>query len=130
MKERYVDHHFEYKGYGVHESFCMVEVWEHKGKYLVVLTEPGTESSGTSVTNACETIATDLFKKPGVFKHNTKSSDIIWIEHYSERGEFPETFDLIELTEHGDGEFVAPDWRHIGETLSDEKKLELLNALA
>jgi hypothetical protein len=127
MKERYTDFKFDYKGFGIHDSWCIVEIWEHKGKYLVILTEPMTENSGTSVTNACETIATKLFNQPGVFPKGTQIQDIIWVEHYPDRG-VPETYDLIEfnMTNVEETMFMSPRWKHIGETLTEEKKLELL----
>lgn len=125
MKERYVDYRFEYKGFGIHDSWCQVEVWTHKDKYLVILTEPGTESSGTSVTNACEDIATKLLSHPGVFKKNVKPENIIWVEHYSDRGGFPPTYDRIKFT-YDKNKYVNPHWIHISDTLSEEKMLELL----
>jgi hypothetical protein len=127
MKKYYSKPHFEYKGFGIHDSFCEVEIWEHDNKFLVILTEPCTESSGTSVTNACEDIATKLYNQPGVFPKETQIHDIIWIEHYPERG-FPETYDLIEfnMTNIDETKFAMPNWKHIGETLTKEKRLELL----
>ena len=126
MKERYVDYRFEYKGFGTRKSWCKVVVWVHKGKYLVILTEPGTESSGTSVTNVCEGIATKLLSHSGVFKKNVIPEDIVWIEHYSESG-YPETFDHIQFEYNkGKNEYVNPSWTHIGDTLTEEKMLTLL----
>ena len=82
MKERYVDFRFEYKGLGMYDSWCVVQVYTHKGRSIAILTEPGTDS-GTSVTNACETIATKLFHTKGVFPKGTKPEDIIWAETYA-----------------------------------------------
>lgn len=127
MKSHYVNSYFEYKGFGIHDSFCGVEIWEHKKKFLVILTQP-TVDSGTSITNACEDIATKLYNTSGLFKRTTLSQDIIWVEHYPTRYlecSFPETFDRIEMV-YEDGRFKSPKWTHIGETFIEEKKLELL----
>ena len=127
MKEYYVDYHFDYKGFGVYDSWCMVNVWVHKGKYLVILTEPGTESSGTSVTNACEGIATKLLTHPGVFKKKVIPENIVWIEHYPEHGVSPETYTRIHFTYNGEkNEYINPYWTHIKHPLTEEKMLELL----
>jgi len=131
MKRHYVNPRFEYKGCGIHDSWCGVEVWEHKDKYVTILTEPTNILSGTSVTNGCEDIATKLFKQRGVFKKNTKPENIIWIEHYPERDSgwySAETFDEVRFEYDGrNDELKHPNWVHIGDTLTEEKMLELLN---
>lgn len=127
MKERYVDYRFEYKGFGVHDSWCKVDVWIHKEKYLVILTEPGTESSGTSVTNACEDIATKLLSHPDVFKKNVKPENIIWVEHYPERGEGLPTYDRIQFKySHFTKTYFNPWWTHISDTFTEEQMYEYM----
>jgi len=127
MKKHYVDFRFEYIDCGIHESWCEVEIWEHGNKYLAIMTEPCIESSGTSVTNACENIATKLLFQLKVFKEGTTFRDIIWIEHYPERG-LPETFDEVRFEFDGRTNTLKhPNWVHIGDTLTEEKMLELLN---
>ena len=122
MKQVFNDR-VDYLGFGIHKSFCDVEIYKEADKYLVIMTEPCNESSGTSVTNACETIASDLFHRGLVGKDPEK---IVWIEHYPERG-FPETFDAIDFVYDGRvKEFKNPEWFHLGESLSDEKVKELL----
>ena len=130
MKEHYTDFRFEYKGFGIHDSWCQVEVWTHKDKYLVILTEPGTESSGTSVTNACEDIATKLFNQPGVFRNGASEKNIIWVEHYPERGGFPPTYDSIKFEyDQVKKTYGNPQWTHIGDALTEEQMKELLNGI-
>ncbi len=74
---------------------------------MVVLTDPG-PGSGTSVTNACETIATELFYDR---LSHIPFGDIRWIEHYPHEGsEWEETFDEIFLTWDG-SRFKKPQWK-------------------
>lgn len=128
MKQLYTNSRFEYKGLSVHDSYCEVEVLEHNNKFLVILTEPPEDDSGTSVTNACENIATKLFNTLETFSIGTLEKDIVWIEHYPQRGyHFPleETFDLITF-KFNKGVFFSPQWKHIGENLTEEKMKDLL----
>ena len=126
MKERFADFRFTYNGYNNIPSWCEVEVWIHKNKYLVVMTEPNTNGSGTSVTNACEIIATTLFRQVGVFKTKTKPEDIIWIEHYPERDGGDESFDEIEF-QFDDDRFHLPEWSYYGDTMTENDMKELLS---
>ena len=114
----------DYRGFGVHESFCHVEILNEDDKYVVIMTEPATESSGTSVTNACETIATQLYHR-GLVGDNL--DNVFWIEHYSKERGFPETYDGIEFDyDARTKELKNPEWFHIGEELTDDKIKELL----
>jgi len=89
------------------------------------MTEPKIEeSSGTSVTNACEDIATDLYNE---HMSDVNPEDIIWVEHYFGEGiRQGDTYDRIYL--HYDGEkFTYPEWEYLTVgTFSDEDKLKLL----
>jgi len=114
----------DYLGFGVHKSFCNVEILKNDDKYLVIMTEPMDESSGTSVTNACETIASDLFHRGLVGKN---PENVVWIEHYPERGGFPETYDRIYFEYDWRTKSIRnPAWEHIAEKLEDETVVELL----
>jgi len=124
MKQHYVDFRFEYKGYGIHDSWCIVQVYTHKGKCVVVMTEPGVPDTGTSVTNACETIATKLFNQEDVFPKGTKPENILWFETYAKTYEDMETgsdaVDQIDL-DYVDGEFRAPTWTRVYTDLETDK---------
>jgi hypothetical protein len=80
------------------------------------------------VTNACEDIATKLFNQPGVFRNGASEKNIIWVEHYPERGGFPPIYDRIQFT-YDRNKYIWPQWSHIGDTLSAKKMLELIESL-
>jgi len=126
--EQVFNDRFDYLGFGVHKSFCNVEIYKEDDKYIVIMTEPHDESSGTSVTNACEDIATKLYND-GYFEE-TYPGNIVWVEHYSRERGFDETYDQINLEFAGKGignvKFAHPTWKHIGEKLTDEDVRELL----
>ena len=122
MKQVHKNYRYEYKGYGTHDSWCDVEIWKHEHKYIVIMTEPAVDGSGTSVTNACEDIATKIFQDGLV---GTNPDNVIWIEHYDARGEFPETYDQI-FFEYENAKFKSPRWEHIGETFDDDMKYNII----
>jgi len=89
------------------------------------MTEPNTDS-GTSVTNACEDIVTDIFQGGLV---GMDHENVIWVEHYREKSFF-ETYDRVTfLYDNRSMEFKNPSWEHLGKTLTDENKMELLKKL-
>ena len=51
--KRFANYRFYYNGYNNISSWCEVDMWIHNDKYLVIMTEPNIDGSGTSVTNAC-----------------------------------------------------------------------------
>ena len=115
MKESYVDFRFEYLGMGIHKSWCVVQVYTHKEKSVVIMTEPGVPDSGTSVTNACEDIATKLYNQKDVFPKGTQIQDILWFETYAERYDDMKRnneHDRIEFwaTNVDETKFMEPDW--------------------
>jgi hypothetical protein len=124
MKEYYVNFRFEYKGLGVHESWCVVQVYTHKKRCVAILTEPGVPDTGTSVTNACETIATMLYNEKGVFPKGTKPEDIIWCETYArsyrEMEKSNGEVDRISF-DFKNGEYKNPQWSRIFTSLSVDR---------
>jgi len=76
-----------FKGYYGCNSKCGIEIYQNRNKNIVIMTELP-ENKGTSVTNACEAIATILFKN-----HNINPEDTIYIEHYHR--DKKDTYDLI-----------------------------------
>lgn len=125
--EKIFEDRFEYKGFGIHDSWCFIEVYIHNQKCLVIMTEPNSDTpSGTSVTNACEDIATDIYNELHLFE-DIYPENIIWVEHYCPEGSRKlDTYDRIDLHYDG-GKFTYPIWEHLTEgTFSDEDKLNLL----
>lgn len=118
---------FYYLGFGIHKSSCWIDIFKEDNKYIVIMTD----GSGTSVTNACETIATKVMEKllPDVDIEN-----IIWIEHYPKDDAFPDTYSKIDFEfcknqafgQHCIIECTNPKWTYIGEKLTEEDMLELL----
>ena len=89
------------------------------------MTEPQESDSGTSVTNACETIATDLLNSE--YLNEVNPENVIWIEHYERRSSYPETFDVIEFCIDDENRILSnPEWTHFGSSLDDEDIIDLL----
>lgn len=89
-------------GFGIHKSACEVEIYKTvAGRYLVILTDIG---EGTSVTNAAEQIATEVYniylKEDGV-----SSEDVVWVEHYPE-SDVPYSIINLEPTEENKVSFA------------------------
>ncbi len=109
---------FRFKGMGVHDSRCGVQIIQRDGAATVILTELP-DNPGTSVTNAIEDIATLIYKERLA---DLAADAITWIEHYPQRGKIAETHDRVILqwepsTPHwqggrvaGTGKFSHPTW--------------------
>lgn len=106
------DDEFPFKGFHGCESKCGLEILHEGDKATVTLTELP-DNPGTSVTNAVEIIATEVYKRflPGLPPENIR-----WIEHYPARGDsrdpLPETFDEVTLSFDGQ-RYHSPKWTHI-----------------
>ena len=124
----YIDHIIEYKGYPFHNfiSRCGIQVRETEdGKYLVIATDLG-DDTGTSVTNACETIAEVVCRDYEILPRN-----LIFIEHYPARGRKKssffreETFNIVQFKNNG-LKFFSPEWKH----LPKEKFIKIISLSA
>lgn len=107
------DFNFLYKGFGIHKSECNVKIWKFPaGGGFVLLTDTG---KGTSVTNASETIITDLYalKFAGVPK-----KDLFFAEMYTERP--IENMDAIVPKWVGD-KCVGVDWLPLAQIFNPKK---------
>ena len=87
----------KYKGIGGCDCICGIEVYHN----IVVCTELEGENEGTSITNWCEELANQICNKVNISPQN-----LIWIEHYQDRGyynkrsknyEYPEDWTLIQF---------------------------------
>ena len=84
---------YKFKGFHGCDSKCDIEIIRRgDGKIVVIATELD-DNPGTSITNIVETLATEICQA-----HDIKHFDLIWIEHYPERGRYsrlPESWDLV-----------------------------------
>lgn len=123
---------FHYEGYHKIPSYCYIEIYKHEQVTIVIATEPDAdESSGTSVTNRAEQIATKA-----CHVYNIPHDKLVWIEHYQAHHPIREneTWDLVTFDreeapvrgywDHPRGEivFTKPKWYH----LSTEQKDRLI----
>jgi hypothetical protein len=84
----------EFKGLGIYISACEVNIYKTPtGRYIVQLTDIG---EGTSVTNAAERIATEIYnlflKAKGI-----QLEDIVWVEHYPDSDVAYSVINLVDL---------------------------------
>ena len=95
----------EYIGFGIHDSQCNVKIWDiNENLHLIICTDLG---KGTSVTNAAEQIATEIYQAhfKGVDKKN-----LIFAETYEDYK--MESLDMWVLKWSGDI-VVDIDWKHM-----------------
>jgi len=91
---------------------CDLEIL--KGKKATVIVTEIADNPGTSVTNAFESIATQVYQQ---FLYEYSIHDITWIEHYNQdsyepAGDDPETFDQVSLSWNPKTrKFHTPQWR-------------------
>lgn len=104
---------FEYKGYGVHDSFCRLEIFGlTTGRPIVVVTELD-ENPGTSVTNACEGIANAVYKTY-IEPHGITPDKVRFIEHYPDSAvKWSEVFFKVNTDRAGVEHFEKPEWKHV-----------------
>lgn len=118
---------YPFKGYFNCDSCCDLQIIRKKNKVFVILTELS-KNKGTSITNAYENIATQVYHE---YLQNIPIDQICWIEHYTDEsfggksrkqknGKSEETFDIVQLSWNDDiKKFYAPSWRKCDkETLS------------
>lgn len=78
----YVKH--KYKGYGIHDSECIIKIWTKQKYTVVLLIDIGV---GTSVINSAEQLISDLWKM--CLGHvGIKREDCLFLETSLERGEY------------------------------------------
>ncbi|MEW6687150.1 MAG: hypothetical protein AB1393_13265 [Candidatus Edwardsbacteria bacterium] len=98
MKTIYKNDNFEFKGFWNCVSKCGVQVdIERCGdiidKAVVTLTELP-DNPGTSITDAVEIVATEVYRR---VLGDVPPNKIEWIEHYPASEHFNETFDKVIL---------------------------------
>jgi hypothetical protein len=128
---------WHFKGYHGCASFCHLRIYQSSAQssLYIVMTELDA-NTGTSVTNAVESIANEIWKDlhhGDRACHGLQFPSPVWIEHYPNRGifnaktskwEIPETFDLVEFEQSEEGAFCRPQWRSYGRAKLETSILE------
>jgi hypothetical protein len=96
----------DFRGPNGYPSRCQIQLFRQTS--LVIATDI---DQGTSVTNGCEIIASEVVRQYGVCPHR-----MLFIEQYRPDGPH-RTTDLVRFTvtddEHGAGQLRHPRWIHI-----------------
>lgn len=113
METIYKNENFEFKGYWNCLSKCEVQInVEQNGdiisRVVVILTELP-DNPGTSITNAFESIATEIYHR---MLKDIPIERIEWIEHYLGTRYLGETYDRVIMDWDGK-KFYSPRWKHI-----------------
>ena len=108
-----------YKGYGIHDSQCYVEIVKHGDHTFVIMTN----GTGTSVTNACEQIATELFNTHNILRECAQLP--IFIEHYDydDNQGLDTSFTEVQFDITDDFKCSNPKWKPVGRDYQDVFKL-------
>lgn len=113
----------EYKGFGIHNSECKVEIWTQimsdRKNAVILFTDLG---KGTSVTNASEQIVTEIWQKclPGLFHQK----DCLFLETYD--GDKNNVDIVVPTWSNENIEKIIPEnkcikvtWKHLGKMFKD-----------
>lgn len=101
-----------FSGFNGYKSFCYLAAKKEDDQLHILLIHPDSNkeasSAGTSVTNAIEIIASELYKK---YLNNFKPSDIHWYDYCRSNTYqgMPEKCDRV-LLEYQYEKFKNPDW--------------------
>jgi len=100
-----------YLGFGRVVSNCQVEIWKlDEGRAVVLLTDMG---QGTSVTNASETIITEVYEK---HLKGTDKTKCLFMETYPY-----DNADIDQVVPTWDGDqVISVNWVHIGKKIKPE----------
>lgn len=115
-KPEIFDHSFQWQGKRGHTSTVRVTIFRHRGANLVILQDLG---KGTSVTNACEQIATEVGALKSLDPWKT-----VWIECYpGNTQDVIWSIDRIFMDYHR-GAYVSPTWGPV----RDKRVIDFLRA--
>ena len=101
---------YTYKGFHGCESKCELEIISN-----LVIARQTPENTGTSITNTAEHLASMVCND-----FHIDPKQLIWIEHYPERGDqhpYPESFNLVSFNIDEDGIFSEPRWVRISKAV-------------
>ena len=94
---------YRFKGLGVHDSECKVEVWLSHSRAVVLFTDKGI---GTSVTNASEQLVTGIYNQ---YLQRYSKDTCLFMETYDRR----EAVDII-IPNWVGNKVEGVDWVHLG----------------
>ena len=101
---------YNYPGYHRSSSYCKLELYKRSdGMYIAVCTELA-DNPGTSVTNQCEVLATQIIKQ-----YNLHPEVLLFVEHYDEGSyhggtEKDRSYTRVDFFEWENGEAKRPLW--------------------
>ena len=98
MKLTLRDNSFAFAGFWGCDTHCQIQVWEEEGKPAVVIASESPDNTGTSITNAAETVwgaVYRLLERP--------EAGVVCIERYpAETKVREESFDLVMFDQTSD----------------------------
>lgn len=92
------------------ESLCRIDIFAIDTTHPIVVLTELKDNPGTSVTNAFERLATEIYSR---YLHplGIERGDVTWLEHVERKCGFRETWDEVSLTyEEESGVFSTPKW--------------------
>ena len=132
MAAKFTDKEFRYKGFHGCDSHCLISMYEHEVRTVIVCQEAD-DNEGTSITNMAEHIATYVCRD-----YEIDMGNMIWIEHYPPRKDSvlrPEPdgswdlcwFTIVETPARGYWDepkgknvFVSPRWFNLAVEIKDQ----------
>ena len=116
---KYMNRLFQFKGRWDSPSKCGLKIVKRKdGKIVVIVSEIFRQNPGTSVTDWCAPLATQIF-----VEYQTSPENFIFIEHapdlQSKLAFYFETFDLVNFDWDGE-KFINPKWTRLTREQVDE----------
>lgn len=120
MMELIQDRRFDFRGYHGSKAHCRIRAYRGRdGQFVVVATELPT-NQGTSITNACETLAAEVCTRLEI-----DPTAMRWVEHYTAgpHRDGAESFDVVTFIpsagrrEHGLGQ---PKWRRVSKAVVED----------
>jgi len=103
-------HHF--RGFGIHESDCMVHIIENDGKHFVLFEDI---DSGTSVTNSSEQLAGEIVREYKLDPNNCRFFETYRQYDYDTFDEIEYTWKMLKLGELDMWHAKKPNWKPASE---------------
>ena len=107
-REGYLNGIFHFTGFWNCKSKCGIKI--EKGQKITVTFTELNHNEGTSVTNMIGDLASMIYNK---FFSDIPIDNITWIEHYPERGDIEESFDIVRFEKWDGKRFSQPKWKRI-----------------
>lgn len=118
IESKYVDHIYEFEGLWNRPSLCGLKIVTKENKSIIIATGLYNENPGTSVTDWCCQLATDLCND-----NNLDQNNLVFIERTPDTGSklsfYHETFYIVNFEWNGE-KFLNPDWQTISKAEVDK----------